>query len=319
MRRKKQKLISKQKKTPTLSVIIPCYKSPTTLTALLEQIIELSTPLSILEVILIFDGPNENPFIKSEQLEIFSGKIKSQTLSKNFGQHNAIYAGILIAEGDLIITLDDDSQHIPGEFTKLIAALTPDIDVVYGVAVAEEHGIIRSCASRTVKKILWLAGIEHAREISAFRLFRRELITSLGPIKNPFIQLDVLLGWTTSRICSVRVEMKHRSEGKSNYSVSKLMTYAYNLLTGYSVKPLRLVSYAGITSFLFGVLLSAYSIISYFADSKTPSGFTFIATTLSLFSGIQLLSLGMISEYLGRIFALTSGQPTFNSISNQAE
>ena len=307
------------KKSQTLSVVIPCYNSPSTLSSLVLEIVEMAPLLNLIEVILVFDGPNQDNKPKMVDIKNSSVKIKFTTLSKNFGQHNAIYAGILIASGELIITLDDDSQHLPSEFIKLLGALDSEIDVVYGVALQEEHGLFRSFASRFVKRLLKFAGVEHATKISAFRLFRRDLITELGPINNPFVQLDVLLGWTTSRMRSVGVVMSRRSEGKSNYSFSKLMTYAYNLLTGYSVKPLRIVSYTGLLSFLMGILLSIYSVASYFIVSKTPSGFTFIAATLSLFSGIQLLSLGMISEYLGRIFAHTSGQPTFRTISDQKE
>ena len=307
------------KKKHTLSVVIPCYKSPSTLVNLVHEIIDLSNQINLQDVILVFDGDPQDSKVNEKVFQELSSKVKCITLAKNFGQHNAIYAGILHAKSELIATMDDDSQHLPKELMKMLDALNPKVDVIYGVPIVEEHGFVRSFSSRLVKNILWRTGVEHARQISAFRIFKRDLITGLGEIRNPFVQIDVLLGWTTSRVGSVEVQMNRRSEGQSNYNLSKLLTYAYNLVTGYSVKPLRFVSYVGILSFLFGISLFAYSLVSYFVADETPSGFTFIAASVSLFSGIQLLSLGVISEYLGRIFAHTSGQPIFRPIPSQSE
>lgn len=200
--------------------------------------------------------------------------------------------------------MDDDLQHPPEQVPVLLRALTDELDLVYGVPVREEHGAARSFLSRGVKRAL-ASGAPGAGSISSFRVFRTFLREGFERMDGPHVSLDVGLSWATTRIGQTAVRMDMRTVGRSNYTPRLLVRHALTLITGYSVAPLRVAGYLGALSMLVGLGLLAVAAYQGFG------GVTTIAAVVVVFSGTQLVALGVLGEYVGRLHSGASGRPTY--------
>jgi undecaprenyl-phosphate 4-deoxy-4-formamido-L-arabinose transferase len=208
--------------------------------------------------------------------------------------------------------MDDDLQHRPEEIAALVAPLAdPLADLVYGVAVEEEHGLLRSSASRLVKGALAIAGVPNARSVSAFRAFRTNLREGFEHVADPFVSLDVVLSWTTTAVRRVDVQMDRRTVGSSSYTLRALMRHAFNMVTGYGTVPLKLVTWLGIACSVFGFGLLLFVLVSFVRGEVQVAGFTTLASMIALFSGAMMLSIGILGEYLGRLHFRSMQRPTF--------
>ena len=150
-------------------------------------------------------------------------------------------------------------------------------------------------------------GVETAREVSTFRAFRTRIRDSFEQYRGNFVAIDVLLTWGTTRFASIEVEHRERAVGGSNYTLSKLVTHALNLLTSFSVRPLQLASLVGFFFTLFGIAILAWVFARYFIEGGSVAGFPFLASIIALFSGSQLFALGIIGEYIARIHIRSDG------------
>jgi undecaprenyl-phosphate 4-deoxy-4-formamido-L-arabinose transferase len=200
--------------------------------------------------------------------------------------------------------MDDDLQHPPDQVPVLLAALTDEVDLVYGVPSTEEHGVTRSFLSRAVKRGL-ASSVPDARSISAFRAFRTFLRDGFERMDGPEVSLDVGLSWATTRIGQTAVRMEARTVGRSNYTPRLLIKHALTLITGYSVAPLRVAGYLGLLSVVVGLGLLGVAAYQGFGAVTT------IAAVVVVFSGTQLMALGVLGEYVGRLHAGSSGRPTY--------
>lgn len=299
--------------TPGVSVVIPCYKSGKTLPELIDRLIPvLSSAAPRHEVILVVDGSPDGTWDVARSLAAEFPSVEAIRLSRNYGQHNAILAGIRSSRLDTIVTMDDDLQHRPEEIPHLLAALTPDLDLVYGLPTKEEHGFVRSFASRNVKAIIALGlGIADARNISAFRVFRTYLRDGFTGLDGPHASIDVALSWATTKTGATTIHMDRRTEGRSNYSFRLLLKHAMNTMLGYSALPLRLVGYLGLAFGILGVLLLVVVLVNFFVGTTTVQGFTTLASMVAIFSGAQMVALGVLGEYIARIHSENMGQPTY--------
>jgi undecaprenyl-phosphate 4-deoxy-4-formamido-L-arabinose transferase len=231
---------------------------------------------------------------------------------RNYGQHNALLAGIREAKYSIIITMDDDLQNPPEEIPLLLAKLYEGYDVVYGTPAREQHGLLRVLASRVTKLVLQsVIGAETARKISSFRAFRAQVSEAFANYQSPFVSIDVLLTWGTTRFAAVPVRHDPRRIGKSNYTFRKLVTHALNMMTGFSVLPLQLASLMGFGFALFGLLMLVYVLGRYLIQGGSVPGFPFLASAIAIFSGAQLLVLGIIGEYLARMHFRMMEKPTY--------
>jgi len=298
--------------TKSFSVIIPVYNSQNTLSFLITRLEKVLTATSkSYEVILVNDCSLDDSWsVICEMSHKFSW-IKGINLMRNFGQHNALLCGIRQAKYDAIITMDDDLQHPPEEIPKLIDKLNEGFDVVYGSPNKLPHSLIRNVLSLITKRVLALVmRIRRVRDISAFRIFRTRLRNAFDRYQNPGVILDVLLSWGTTRFASVKVDEFPRMDGKSNYSFSKLVSTTFLILTGFSTAPLKFASWLGFSFTLFGLVIFLYVLIAYITAGSIP-GFPFLASIISIFSGIQLFTLGIFGEYLGRIFTRNMERPVY--------
>ncbi|MFI5497051.1 glycosyltransferase [Actinoplanes sp. NPDC051859] len=296
-----------------VSVVVPCYRSAATLPALVSRLNDaLPGFVSDFEILLVVDGGDIDTWTTARDLEQAHERVQAFRLSRNYGQHNALVAGVRAASHDVIVTMDDDLQHRPEEIQVLLTALTDDIDLVYGVPEREEHGATRSLASRLAKAGLERAmSVDGARQISAFRAFRTYLRDGFAQLNGPHACLDVALSWGTTGSTAVTVRMDDRAHGRSNYTVRMLIRHTLNMVLGYSTGPLRIVTYLGFLAALMGLLLFVLMLFLYFSGQTQVAGFTTVACMVAIFSAAQLLAIGVLGEYVGRIHTNGLGRPTY--------
>jgi undecaprenyl-phosphate 4-deoxy-4-formamido-L-arabinose transferase len=298
---------------PSLSAVVPVYNSESMLSTLVRKLNEVLGPLAArYEIILVNDGSRDGSWTEIEKLAGQDPRVRGINMMRNFGQHNALLAGIRAAEGEIILTLDDDLQNPPEEIPKLLGALTADRDVVYGAPEHQAHGFLRTLASQMTKIAVQEGmGKEIARKISPFRAFRTVLRQSFAEYRAPYLSIDVLLSWTTSRFAAVTVRHDPRSSGQSQYSLRKLMLHGLNMMTGFTTWPLRLASLLGFAVTLFGLTLLCYVLARYFIQGGSVPGFPFLAASTAIFAGAQLFALGVVGEYLSRIHFRLMERPTY--------
>ena len=303
-----------KEKLPSLSVVIPVYRSAPILESLVDRLEESLRALEAdFEVILVNDDSPDESWSVIESLGRTRPWLVGIDLKRNYGQHNALLCGIRLARHEIVVTMDDDLQNPPEEIGKLLGALGDDLDVVYGTPDREQHGLFRNLASRITKVVLQSAmGAETAGRISAFRAFRTEIREAFGPNHGPFVNIDVLLTWGSTRFSSVRVRHDARAAGRSNYTLRMLLKHALDMLTGFSVLPLQFASLTGFAFTLMGVLVLIYVVGRYLIEGTTVAGFPFLASVIAIFSGAQLFSLGILGEYLARIHFRTMGRPPYS-------
>ena len=238
--------------------------------------------------------------------------IRGIDLMRNVGQHNALLCGVRAARYGVVVTIDDDLQNPPAEIPRLLRKLEEGFDVVYGIPEHEQHGILRDLASKITKIVLQNAmGAEIAQNISAFRAFRTPVREAFQHFRGPFVSIDVLLTWGTTRFGALRVRHESRRQGVSGYTLRALVAHALNMMTGFSVLPLQIASLVGFTFTLFGLLTLAFVIERYLIHGSPVPGFPFLASIIAIFSGAQLFALGIIGEYLARMHFRTMDRPAY--------
>ncbi len=297
-----------------ISVVVPVYNSQDSLRPLLQRLVPVIEALtSYFEVILINDGSRDQSWQCVEQLISEYPCITGINLMRNYGQHNALLCGIRQARYDIIVTLDDDLQHPPEEIPRLLEQLTPEYDVVYGTPQQEQHGLWRDLASQVTKLALQSAmGAQIARNVSAFRAFRTNLRDAFANYQSPFVSIDILLTWATTRFTALPVRHEPRRIGQSSYTLHKLITHALNMMTGFSVLPLQMASIVGFSFTLFGLGVLAYVLGRYLILGYSVPGFPFLASVIAIFAGVQLFILGIIGEYLSRMHFRIMDRPAYS-------
>ncbi len=298
---------------PTLSVVIPVFNAEATIAELCSAIItEIQPVVSEFEIILVEDCSRDRSWHVIESLATRTEQIRGIALGRNFGQHNALLCGIRAARHEIVVTLDDDLQHPASQIRVLLDELAEGFDVVYGVPRAEQHSFLRNVATRMTKLALRGAiGVEAARNVSAFRAFHTHLRRGFVNFQSPSVSIDVLLTWSTSKFSSVKVEHRPRANGASNYTIRKLVSHAFNLVTGFSALPLKLASVVGFLLTIFGLVILTYVLVKYFSSDGNVPGFAFLASIITIFSGTQMFVMGIFGEYLARIHFRTLNRPPY--------
>ena len=299
--------------TGSLSVVVPVYNSEPVLPALLRRLEPVLAALSCeYEVILVNDASRDRSWEVIQDLARQHSCVRGINLMRNYGQHNALLCGIRAAAYETLVTMDDDLQHPPEEIPKLLGMLEEGFDVVYGFPEAQQHGVLRDLASEFTKLALRSSmGAETARHVSAFRAFRTRAREAFAEYHSPFVSIDVILTWATTRFAAIKVRHDPRACGPSNYTFGKLFTHAMNMLTGFSTLPLQVANLVGFFCTLFGAGLLLFLVGRYLLRGTTVPGFTFLACTIAIFSGAQLLALGIIGEYLARMHFRMMERPTY--------
>ncbi len=296
-----------------ISVVVPVYNSQDTLRPLVTRLKSTLEPcVDVFEVILINDGSRDNSWQVISELVDNYEFVKGLDLMRNYGQHNALLAGIREAKYEITVTMDDDLQNPPEEVYTLLEKLNDGYDVVYGIPKTQQHGLLRNLASQITKMALKsVINVEIARDVSTFRVFRTHLREAFSAYRGTHPSIDVLLTWGSKRFAAVAVKHMLREEGTSNYTFVKLVTHAINMVTGFSTLPLRIASILGFTFTVFGFFVLVYVVSRYMISGTPVAGFPFLASIVAIFSGVQLFALGIIGEYLARMHHRLMDRPTY--------
>lgn len=296
-----------------LSVIIPVYQGARAIGRITD---ELVTQLSAdgLEIVLVNDGSKDNS--NEACIEIFKkhrGIVKYINLAKNFGEHNAVLAGLNHAAGDYAVIIDDDFQNPPEEVLKVVtAAVNRKYDVVYTYYDEKFHSLFRNLGSKFNDAIAnFLMEKPKGLYLSSFKCLSRFVINEIIKYKGPYPYIDGLILRTTQNIGMVLVKHQKRREGKSGYSLRKLIRLWLNMFINFSVFPLRISTLLGFLFSMLGGILSIYLIIDKINHPDIPTGVTSIIVAILLFSGLQLTMLGLIGEYIGKQFLTNNQTPQY--------
>ena len=298
-----------------VSFVIPCYRSAATVSAVVEEINSTMAALPNYghEIILVNDCSPDNTFSVIEGLARADRRITAVDLAKNFGQHAAIMAGLHHSRGDYIVCLDDDGQTPADEVGKLLAKLEEGYDVAYAsYGHHKQHSFFRNFGS-------WLNGkmteimLGKPKELSLTSYFaaQRFIIDEMLRYEHCFPYVMGLVLRSTKNICNVPVNHRQRQEGHSGYTLSKLLNLWMNGFTSFSIKPLRLATYMGCLTALIGFIYAIIIIIRYFTVHMAPMGWSSTTALLLIVGGIILLVLGLVGEYVGRIFMCVNASPQY--------
>lgn len=296
-----------------VSVVIPVYNSSSSLPGLVDQLCQV-LPMTCreYEAILVNDGSRDGSWEVISALSRRYPWVHGINLMRNYGQHNALLAGIRSAQFPVTVTMDDDLQHPPDQIPKLLEELSRGYDVVYGTPEHQMQGLWRNATSTLAKLIMQRAmGQKIAPSGSAFRAFRTPLREAFGDYSSPFVSIDVLLTWGTTRFSAVTVRHQARRSGKSGYNFFKLVGLALDMTTGYSTWPLRAASLLGFSVTLLGLLLLLFVIAEYLLTGTNLSVFRFFTAIVAIFSGAQMFALGIIGEYLARMHLRLLARPPY--------
>lgn len=299
--------------TPDLSIVVPVFNSAPELGVLRDRVRGAMADMGVThELVLVNDGSVDDSWARIVALVSRCPEVRGINLMRNYGQHNALLCGVRAARAPVIATIDDDLQNPPEAIARLLAKLNEGYDVVYGTPQMEQHSFLRNVASRVTKIALQSAmGAETARHVSAFRVFRTRARDAFESYQGPFVNVDVLLTWGTTRFAAIEVPREPRTRGTSNYTVRLLITHALNMMTGFTTLPLQVASFIGFGLTVFGAFVLAYVIGRYIWTGASVPGFPFLASIITIFSGAQLFSLGIIGEYLARMHFRMMERPPY--------
>ena len=294
-----------------LSIVVPVFRSEKTLNELVNRITKSVSNKSV-EIILVDDASGDETWTTICSIARQNSMVTGIRLGRNSGQHGALLAGVRAAKFQTVVTLDDDLQNPPEEINKLIDALVPGVDVVYGVSTEVKQNFYRRAGSKLVRKFFASAlGFNSAVSMSSFRTFRTVLREGFNTALGPNVSLDALLTWSTTRFTVVEVKHDERKVGDSHYTFRKLVRFMIDMATGYSALPLRLASALGFLTISFGAVLLVYVIGRPIITGERVQGFPMLASTIIIFSGVQIFLLGILGEYIGRMHFRVMNKPTY--------
>lgn len=296
---------------PGVSVVVPVYRSTDTLPVLVERIGVALAGVPH-EVVLVDDGSPAATWAVVRELAAQHAHVVGVRLGRNAGQHSALLAGVRTARYELTATLDDDLQNPPEELPGLLAALTDDVDVVYGRPRGVAQRRWRRGGSNGLRTVMsGVLGVEHAALLSSYRVFRTALRDGFAADLGPGVSLDALLSWSTSRFTARDVAHHDRAAGRSNYTFRRLFRFAIDIATGYSALPLQVATTVGLVTAFFGVVLLLWVLGRLLLTGSSAPGFPFLASMIAIFSGVQLMTLGVIGEYLARMHFRVMRRPSY--------
>lgn len=298
---------------PVYSVVIPVYRSATTLRELHARLGAVLASLARpFEVVYVEDsGPDDS----WEILRALAGedpRVTAIQLMRNSGQANATLCGLAHARGQFVLTLDDDLQHPPEEIPRLIAALAPSVDVVMGAPREKRHHWARRLGSTFIHRLnCYLLGKDPSLQFTSFRLLRRPVVDGLIALRTLSPALGPMLTAVTRRIVNTPVEHHPRKAGRSGYTLSRLLGQTLNNIIGYSMLPLRLLAMLGLVGILASAVLALVLAVRYLTGGITVPGWTTLALLLVVLSGFNFFAFSIIGEYLLRILQQVSHTPQY--------
>jgi undecaprenyl-phosphate 4-deoxy-4-formamido-L-arabinose transferase len=298
---------------PEISIVVPVYNSSGTLVELVTRIRATMEKMAKRhEVVFVDDGSRDGSWDVLVRLQAEDPEhITVVRLMRNYGQHNALMCGFRHCRGELIVTIDDDLQNPPEEIQKLHDALVAgDFDLVYGNEKAKEHARWRNLGS-SLARYFYRTVFRSTASPTSYRIMRRQLMESILSYELNYTYVDGLLAWNTQSVGSVQVEHRERRVGGSGYSMGKLVVLALNLFTNFSLLPLQFVSLCGFIAAFTGFALGAFYLGQFALANIEVPGFASTIIAILVLGGAQMLALGIIGEYLGRLHMNVNRKPQY--------
>ncbi|WP_216913070.1 glycosyltransferase [Nocardia noduli] len=310
----------------TVSVVVPVYRGEDTIGQLVAELHRLTepgltpsgTPFVVDEIILVHDNGPDRSDVVLQELEQSHKYVRTVWLSRNFGQDAATIAGMTVAAGDWIVTMDEDGQHDPAFIgTFLDAALSERADLVYSKpSNTRPHGFLRNLTSRGAKLVLaTVFAFPDSTRFESYRLIRGDIGRQLAEVASNGVYLDVALTWVVGRVAQVPVELRAEGREESGYNYRRLFSLFWKMVLCSGTRGLRLVSMLGVTLALGGVVMAGVVVFEALtADDWAPEGWASTIVVLLLCSGAVLFSLGLIAEYLGVALHILVGKPLYLTV-----
>jgi glycosyltransferase involved in cell wall biosynthesis len=296
-----------------LSIVIPVYNGARSIERLVNELAGLEIEGGV-EVVLVNDCSPDNSWEVIQRIHAAAPmSVVAIDLARNFGEHNAVMAGYAAASGEYIINIDDDFQNPPSEVRKLYeyARANPQLDVVYTYYARKRHSLLRNLGSRFNDAVAtFLLDKPKGLYLSSFRCINRFLCERILHYTGPYPYIDGLILENTQRIGRLQVVHAPRTEGTSGYTLRKLVRLWLIMFVNFSVMPLRISSIIGIFSSAAGFLMALYAVYDSLVN-ETPQGWASIIAVVLVFAGVQLLILGLLGEYLGRLYLMQKGKPQY--------
>lgn len=292
-----------------LSICIPVYNGSDTISLLMEKLDSTFSNIEK-EVVLVNDGSRDNSAEVCKDLCKKYDYVKFINLRRNYGEHNAVMCALNYCTGDYAVIIDDDLQNPPKEIFKLLNEIEKGYDVVYSKYRVKKHHWFRNFGSKVNDVFAtWLIGKPKNLYLCSFKIINRAMIEELKKYKGPFPYIDGLLLRATNNVSSVFVEHKARTQGKSNYTLGKLLNLWLSMFINFSIKPMRFITITGLTISLISVAMALFFIVEKIMNPQTVPGWTTIIVLLLFFGGLQSTFLGIIGEYIGKNYLDQNNTP----------
>lgn len=304
--------------TERLSVVIPVYQSESTIGQLVDSLVsDLGASHGSLEIVLVNDGSTDRSHMAAVEAQHRHSCVKYIRLARNFGEHNAVMCGLKQATGDAVAIIDDDFQNPVSQIPVMAEKLSQGYDVVYSAYAKKHHSPLRNLGSRFNGLVAnRLMDVPEGVYLSSFKVMNAFLVEVVTAYDGPFPYIDGLIMRSTNSIGTQVVEHAPRAEGESNYTFRRLIRLWLNMLTGFSILPLRVASMAGVgmsvTAFLMTIFFVTSALVGGIFDSRNiPPGWASLIVSMTLFAGLQLMVLGTVGEYLGRVWLTQTRAPQY--------
>ena len=297
-----------------VSFVIPCYRSAQTIGGVVEEIDAAMAGLSAYryEIVLVNDCSPDDTYEVIRAMCERRKDICGISLAKNFGQHAAIMAGLRHAKGDIAVCLDDDGQTPASEVGRLLAKLEEGYDVVYARYAQKKHSGFRNFGSRVNELMVRvMLGKPKDLYLSSYFAAGRFVVDEMIRYTNPYPYVIGLVLRTTKRVTNVDVEHRERENGTSGYTIGKLLALWFNGFTAFSIKPLRIATTIGMMTACAGLLYGVYTVIKKFVNPSVPVGYSALMAATVFLGGMVMLMLGLIGEYVGRIYISLNNSPQY--------
>jgi len=298
----------------SLSIVIPVYRGAQTIGPLVDLLIDTLSKEYLLEIVLVNDcSPDDSETMCLQKYRAYPDIVRFYSLAKNVGEHNAVMAGLNNCSGEWVVIMDDDFQNPVSEVRKLVAfAREHSFDVVYTWYQQRKHSLFRRIGSSLNDQLATIL-LKKPKNLylSSFKAIRRPLVNHIITYTAPYPYIDGLILNATNNIGKVKVEHHERATGASGYTLKKLVSLSLTMFTNFSVVPLRIATGIGFMFALLSFAIGVEIIIERLTNPTLPPGYTFTLFFSTLFAGIQLIAIGLVGEYVGRIFVCMNKRPQY--------
>lgn len=296
-----------------ISIVSPVYKAEKIIDELVSQIIKSVSLITLdFEIILIEDGSPDNSWNKIVENSKKYKVVKGISLSRNFGQHHAITAGLDHIKGDWIVVMDCDLQDNPKEIINLYNKALEGFDIVYAKRINRQDSLIKRLQSKVFYKVFkWLSGINQDDTIANFGIYSNKVIDSVNKMREPMRAFPPMLKWVGFRYSTIEVIHGVRYEGKTSYNWSKLLNLAIDIIISYSDKPLKLSIKIGFFLSFFSIFFIFHILYSYVTGTISQIGYSSLIISIWFLSGVLLFFLGIVGLYIGKAFEAIKQRPLY--------